>query len=615
LSALVIQSVSSTLIVHPLRDSSTRVTTACPSSRTVEYDKGGSFDLPRCLQPDLSSSSSDASESTPTSPNRQPYMHSEHSGLAVTDLAIEIFSIDTTINDTLTHLHQRLKHGDRTTQRTIDTYLFLCACEHSLHGRDLYNMRVAETDVPHYDTLPDLTRFIQQSFTTIRAPGIISFYIQLLSPLKRKSRTRRGNPVSPTCPVEACICFNIIQATMLGLYPRSSKQPLWRVRVAIVACIRKLQTSSFDIQCKFLAASHDLLRMCFTEYVLNTRKDFCPVEHEFLTKQAGFLSNYDTACSTLCDHVRQTCLQTHSWSWGNVNSVSASSLDRISRMCRTHLIAPVVPAATSSMTPAQLQMAMQQHVVFPDTHTNNCVTPTNCIHQALHTNMLPWNMLRAQSARIVSNFSETLFPILSVCEKHICLKCVLAVNSRVMLKVTKLRMNTATTKLSCANCTSADTVVKINVLGKLLSIRDQTYFCCQECTSLHEYDPTSPLVCTRRPTATMLPLFDPHNVMYQNTPMSEVTRLYGASALKLEKESVNNCQLTPAATTRDRKHRCKYCARICSSRNIQLLHAASASLVSITLCFKHMPPQHSLKNIHDTEALVRFIRQATARKL
>ena len=58
---------------------------------------------------------------------------------------------------------------------------------------------------------------------------------------------------------------------------------------------------------------------------------------------------------------------------------------------------------------------------------------------------------------------------------------------------------------------------------------------------------------------------------------------------------------------RDRKHRCKWCGRVCSARSIVLLHQASVSLVSMTLCFKHMPPQHMVGMIKDTNALMRYI--------
>jgi hypothetical protein len=515
-------------------------------------------------------------------------------------------STDAHINDILTNLHLRLKQGHHGVQREIDTYLLLCACEKSLSGRALLNMKVSEACVAQYGTLPDLTRYLPFSFTMTREVGIIAYYIQLLSPLKRKTRTRRGNPTAPLCPTEACVCLNLIQATLLGLYPRSSKQPLWRTRVAIVACIHKLQTSSFETQTHFLAMSHDILRVSFTEYILNVRSDYCPVENEFLVRQACFLPNYDTACVTLCDHIRQTCVQSKTWSWSHINSVSATSLDRISRMCRTRVTSTNTQTPVLAMAPGQLQAAMQQHVIYPDPNTHNCVTMTNTVEQALHTRMLPWNMVKAQSARIVGKFSHTLFPITAVCERHICIKCVLTVTSRMMPRVSKLRMNTSNGTLTCANCNSVDTVVKVNLLGKLLNIRKTGYFACQECTSLHEYDPVNPLMCTRHKIS--LPMFDPHNV---NRSWTGGIEIHGAMAVTTElqkrKAEDNIVEHIKPAPTRDRKHRCKWCGRVCSARNMVLLHQASVSIVSMTLCFKHMPPQHMIGMIQDTRALVRYI--------
>ncbi|KAJ1490891.1 hypothetical protein T484DRAFT_1743319 [Baffinella frigidus] len=361
--------------------------------------------------------------------------------------------------------------------------------------------------------------------------------------------------------------------------------------------------------CKqFLALSHDLLRMSFTEYIMNVRVDFCPVENEFLTSQAPFLPNYDTACATLCDHVRQTCVQSKTWSWDHINSVCAASLDRISRMCRTRVISPNTPNVFPSLIPEQLHAAIHAHVVYPDPNTHNCVTPTNCVEQALHTRMLPWNMVRAQAARISAKYSDQLFPITSICEKHICIKCVLAVNTKSMLKISKLRMQTSTSKLTCANCNSDDTVLCVNVLGKLLNIKNIAYFGCHECTSLHEYNPVHPLMCTRQPIGISLPLFDPHNMHRSWTGGVETHGAMAITTAEQKRRAEDNIIAEVSRPIpRDRKHRCKWCGRVCSARSMLLLHQPSASIVSMTLCFKHMPPHHMMDMIKDTNALIRYI--------
>jgi hypothetical protein len=580
------------MIIHNLRDSA--IIQKVTEGEGIYIDL---HDTPHT--PSSTISSSDGSSSTSPCTTMKPANSSEQKKFCMTD---------TGVNDVLIRLHMCLKRGHKSIQRKIDKYLILCACENSLSGQALHNMEVDISDVVHYDTLPDLTRYFPFSFTMTREPGIIAYYIQLLSPLKRKTRTRRGSPAAPLCPIEACVCLNIIQASLLGLYPRSSKHPLWRTRVAIAACIHKLQTSSFETQKQFLMLSHDLLRMSFTEYIMNVRNDFCPVENEFLMRQAPFLQNYDTACATVCDHVRQTCVQSGSWSWAHINSVCAASLDRISRMCRTRVISPNTPNVFPTLLPEQLQAAIHAHVVFPDPNTHNCISHTNSLEQALHTRMLPWNMVRAQAARITRKYGDELFPISSVCEKHICIKCVLATNVKSTSKISKLRMQTSTSKLTCANCKSDDTVLCVNVLGKLLNIKNIAYFGCQECTSLHEYNPIHPLMCTRQPIGISLPIFDPHNMHGSWTGGVDI---HGAMALTTDEErhrSENNANTESKSNIpRDRKHRCKWCARVCSARSMLLLHQPSASIVSMTLCFKHMPPHHMMHMIKDTNALVRYI--------
>jgi hypothetical protein len=597
------------LIIHPLRDS-TVTEQRLSEGKGVYIDPN---DIPHT--PDSVSTSDDSTSNSPVSHPDQCIQK----GLDTTQDESpdnKFCTTDSSINDILTILHTRLKRGCRSVQRKIDTYLILCACEKSLSGRDLYDMEVHISDVPHYDTLPDLTRFIPYSFTMTKEPGIIAYYIQLLSPLKRKTRTRRGSPTAALCHVEACVCLNLIQASLLGLYPRSSKQPIWRTRVAIVACIHKLQTSSFETQKQFLVLSHDLLRVSFTEYILNVRADFCPVENEFLINQAPFIPSYDTACITLCDHVRQTCVQSSAWSWAHINSVCAASLDRISRMCRTRVISTITPNTIPTFLPAQLQAAIHAHVVYPDPNTHNCVTPTNCIEQAMHTKMLPWNMVRAQAAHITQKYSDHLFPITSACEKHICIKCVISGGTKSIARISKLRMQLSTGKLTCANCNAEDTVLCVNVLGKLLNIRNISYFGCQECTSLHEYNPVHPLMCTRHPQGISMPLFDPHNTHRSWTGGVQIHGAMALTTVEQKQHAEDNIVIEPTETvTRDRKHRCKWCGRVCSARSMLLLHQPSASTVSMTLCFKHMPPHHMLGMIKDTNALVRYIMASNEAKL
>ncbi|KAJ1495849.1 hypothetical protein T484DRAFT_1740615 [Baffinella frigidus] len=112
-----------------------------------------------------------------------------------------------------------------------------------------------------------------------------------------------------------------------------------------------------------------------------------------------------------------------------------------------------------------------------------------------------------------------------------------------------------------------------------------------------------------------MPMFDPHNM--HRTWCGGVDE-HGAMALSTNRQMRAYAHATvtppPGPVVRDRKHRCKWCARVCSARSILLLHQSSVSVVSLTLCFKHMPPQHMIGIIQDTNALVRYIRVSTAMK-
>ena len=485
-------------------------------------------------------------------------------------------------------LHDTLQQGDQCVQHKIDSYLLVYACSDTT-AHDIRNFQLLPADVLQYDSLPDITRFICMSFASEKLEGIIAYYLQYLSPLRTKNRMRRTKHVSAQCHIESAICLDLIQATVLGLYPRCCKRPLFETRVSLVACLYSLKTSTLVRQNAFLLKAGNLLRMAFTEYLLNVRHDYCPVEHEYLCQQAHYLENYDVACINATDAMRQACLQQNDWSWKELNDTTGNALDRIARMCRMstsfvkteHLFHPI------KVNLNQINEAMNSHVTSQQIKCRSASTAQKQIHNTLKIFALPWNFILAQARFVCDRYNEQTMPLRNYCSKYFCLLCACNNNTNILQKCTKLRIDVHNNMIVCATCNSTEGVIAINMFGKLLHVQDRFMFACHMCTGLHEYDTTAPLMCTNTATANT-----PVQLLYTQKPTTPHYGKKGTGSTTMQ---------------RGRKVRCKWCGKVCAPRVVNILHVPTARILSITLCFKHTPPAHIWQFVHDVEALVKYL--------
>ena len=491
-------------------------------------------------------------------------------------------------------LHKNLQHGHQRIQHKIDSYLLLCACSNTT-AHDIKHFQLLPADVLQYDSLPDITRFICMSFATEKLDGIIAYYMQYLSPLRTKNRMRRTKQVAAQCHVESAICLNLIQATVLGLYPRCCKRPLFETRISLVACLYDLKTSTLARQNAFFLKAGNLLRMAFTEYLLNVRQDYCPVEHNYLCQQAQYLENYDVACLNATDAMRQACLQQNNWSWQTLNENTGNALDRIARMCR--MSCSFTKTENLFHLPKinlnQINQAMNSHVLFGQSKCCNIIALQQQIHDTLKLFSLPWNFLMAQAKFVCTRYQEQTMPLRNYCSKYFCLFCACNNTTNILQKCTKLRIDVQNSHIVCAACNSTEGVIAVNMFGKLLKVQDKYMFACHMCTALHEYDATAPLMCT-------------------NTTMvaSPVQLLY---TLQNSRYDVIANDVTTKPVHRGRKVRCKWCGKVCAPRVVNILHVPTAQILSITLCFKHTPPPYIWQFVNDVEALIKYLQSLQKR--
>jgi hypothetical protein len=82
---------------------------------------------------------------------------------------------------------------------------------------------------------------------------------------------------------EVRACISVMYGSLLKLYPRGSKIPIFSARVNIVWRIQELLEQSQEEQMEFIKAHSALLKLCLMEYCYNVLQDFFPVEYSFIS--------------------------------------------------------------------------------------------------------------------------------------------------------------------------------------------------------------------------------------------------------------------------------------------------------------------------------------------
>jgi hypothetical protein len=81
---------------------------------------------------------------------------------------------------------------------------------------------------------------------------------------------------------EVQACISIMYGSLLKLYPRGSKTPIFSARVNIACRVRELLHQSQATQMEFIKTHSSLMKLCLMEYCYNVLQDFLPVENSFI---------------------------------------------------------------------------------------------------------------------------------------------------------------------------------------------------------------------------------------------------------------------------------------------------------------------------------------------
>jgi len=174
----------------------------------------------------------------------------------------------------------------------------------------------------------------------------------------------------------------------------------------------------------------------------------------------------------------------------------------------------------------------------------------------VHIYELPENIRAVQVTAVRRTLHHDTINTIKTIYMHICMACV--ANNRICLD-TKMRMM-ADGRASCTSCLNQGCVVSVCVFGRIVRIKQSSFFYCPTCMRVHAWKSTG----------------------------SEFTYC----PLKLAKTT------TPAPSKC-----CRYCTRTNSIETISVLDDEKAAIQEVMLCSRHMPLEHSIPYIDNLHCL------------
>ena len=376
---------------------------------------------------------------------------------------------------------------------------------------------------------------------------------------------------------ESAAVLNILHGTLLGLYPNSTKKPIFSVRVELFGELRRIMTQNIKEQRLFIQRYAYLIRLAFMEYILNTCKQYLPVEFDYFTSIKG-MDTYNGICKTICEIFRQESLQSEDWTWESLNKNAQTLVERCTRTCkfRIHKACRSTTHQTNlhrirNCETEQIQTIMQMHftnlrgslsTIYGAAHS----PMAEFFHKNITCHLLPRTIVQRQVREIFRN-DTCQDEITAAMHIHICTRCIH--RSKADPRYMKLMRCMDTDTYRCSQCKTDAPVLDINIMGRILRIYNTCYYLCPFCKKIHEWKGSG-------------------------TEFTQCQELNSAPPAKKSK--------------RIRTH-CLMCDKSSCTANTRVVTLAPRLRRNVTvfLCRRHMPFEHNMKFVYDIHSLMRVI--------
>ena len=315
-----------------------------------------------------------------------------------------------------------------------------------------------------------------------------------------------------------------------------------------------------------------LLRISMIEYFVFFVTNYMPAEYSMLKTVFSLNCKIDELFlhfKLAVDIFRQTSFHTNALDWALVlqnavfacekcNRISKSKtkcLRKANKLLNTNMSIVSQRIILKAMNlPVSSDVLILRHL--DQSLSSAELKQVQMVHARVEITHLPENLKRLQIRSLLEIMQTRSLYALSPLYLHLCLYCL----QQSTYKINKVRM-CGINGITCGLCRSNKCMIKINLLGKIVSVNNKLYYYCTFCHQAHEWKGLGTEFTTC-----------PHKHKKTQSPLTEIRQ-------------------------------CFMCSRTVNLNSLDCLDEYLGVNVSVMLCSRHMPPQHALHTIYNYETL------------
>ena len=407
---------------------------------------------------------------------------------------------------TIENLHSQLKDNYKI-RWELDRYLL--ALHYGAAARSppipIAWMILELSDTYHYYNLPDLAHIIRSTFMgSCCAPWLQKLFNIFLC---GKRYRRLINTSHTTCQLTAAI-INTLHGLLLGLYPFNERRTEIQERAWLAGTVREALTDTQHTL--FINKYPHLLCLSLAEYIINVIDDFCPIEWVLLSITTSAKSQCLASFETFRESSIRPAIRSDNF-WDRLESDAQPVVSSLVKFFRgatfyQHKPKTILPVSSIQYLPlalgcrviqnsssifGQLKAAMHD-IQFKESEALEEIWTSICIRPLpTHTTLKQMETLN-KTGKMCSLVEREMhhFPL--------CVAC--ALTKRIDILRGMFRYDSIDECLVCNECSRHTYVVDINMLGRVLYIKDKTVVLCERCMQPKYWDNTC--ACTAEDTST-----------------------------------------------------------------------------------------------------------------
>ena len=345
-------------------------------------------------------------------------------------------------------------------------------------------------DTFHYWNLPDLCPVIRATLMGLCPCLHLQKLFNMF--LCGKRYRRLVNTADTTVQLSAAV-INTLHGLLLGLYPFNERRLELAQRAAIAGRLRQAMSTRTHVE---MIASHPCL-MCLSliEYVVNVVEDFCPVEWGMIGLVQGGRSQCLAACEAFRENAVVAAVESAEF-WGRLEQDAVGVVAALGKYFKgahfyQHHHRSAAPSASAHLAMAISSRVIQNtasvfgqlkaaypHITFKQAEALEEIWTTVYVRRLpAHTTMCQMEALDKTTMCAFREKEMHTFPVCLACclRKVDVLKCL-------------FRYDCVSCELICNECMHSRYVVHVNMLGRVLYVRDRVLILCDRCLRPRYWD-------------------------------------------------------------------------------------------------------------------------------